>query len=694
MSSFRRAFLGNFVGTTAGPMPRMWSDIMDENPAKEKRFKIMHSHHSTPEIVTDDAPVILVGNPNVGKSVLFGALTGRYVNVSNYPGTTVEITRGTLSLNGHPRAVIDTPGINSIIPFSDDERVTQEILLTHGSSTIIQVVDMKNLQRGLLIALELAEAGLPFIINLNMADEAKARGINVDIEQLSETLGIPVTTTVAVRGIGLTELVKHLDSARPGTFTITYDSVIEDALSHIAPYLPKTTMSGRALALMLLTGDNELLHRLIPAESERAAVTAIRQEAEQILAQPLAYAVTCQRMKAVEAIVKAVVVYHQPAGKGFTQTLGHWMVHPVAGWPILAAVLYLIFLFVGVLGAGTLVDLLETRLFGEIVNPWLVQLVETVIPVPLIQEFLVGEYGLITMALTYSLAIVLPIVTTFFLAFSILEDSGYLSRLAVMLNRVFRLMGLNGKAVLPMILGLGCVTMATIATRILETRKERLQVTLLLALGVPCSAQLGVILGMVTGMGMAAIAIWLGVVISTLLAVGYLAAQIIPGQPSDFILELPAVRIPSFGNMVVKTLARLEWYLKEVIPIFVLGTTVLFVLDKTKLLTAIERLLSPIIVSWLNLPVDVTGVFLIGFLRRDYGATGLFAMAREGLLTPLQIVISLVVITLFMPCVANVLMIVKEYGTRTALAVAAFVFPFAFMMGGLLNLVLQRLDVF
>jgi ferrous iron transport protein B len=657
-------------------------------------FKVMRCHSSTPETTVYDSPVILVGNPNVGKSVLFGALTGRYANVSNYPGTTVEITRGTLSLNGQPRPVIDTPGINSIIPFSDDERVTQDILLTQASSTIIQVVDMKNLQRGLLIALELAEAGLPFIINLNMADEAKARGIEVDTKQLSAKLGVPVISTVAVRGIGLAKLVEYLGSACPATFTITYDAVIEDALTRLAIYLPKMSVGSRSLALMLLAGDDDLLHRLLPAEREQSAVRIIRQETEQALGQPLAYTITCQRMNAVEAIIKDVVSYNRPSGKLFTETLGRWMVHPIGGWPILAAVLYLLFLFVGVLGAGFLVDVLETRLFGEIINPWLIWLVETLIPIPLLQEFLVGEYGLITMALTYSLAIVLPIVTTFFLAFSILEDSGYLSRLAVMLDRVFRLMGLNGKAVLPMILGLGCVTMATIATRILETRKERLQVTLLLALGVPCSAQLGVILGMITGLGVTAVVIWLAVVISTLLAVGYLAAQVIPGQQSDFILELPTIRMPSLSNIAIKTLARLEWYLKEVVPIFILGTTILFVLDKVKLLGLIERLLSPIIVTWLNLPVEVTGVFLIGFLRRDYGATGLFAMARDGMLTPLQIVISLVVITLFMPCVANVLMIVKEYGTRTALAVAAFVFPFAFLIGGLLNLVLQRLSIF
>lgn len=297
------------------------------------------------------------------------------------------------------------------------------------------------------------------------------------------------------------------------------------------------------------------------------------------------------------------------------------------------------------------------------------------------------------MAITYSLAIVLPIVGTFFFAFSILEDSGYLPRLAVMLNRAFQWIGLNGKAVLPMILGLGCTTMATVTTRILETRKERLQVTLLLALGVPCSAQLGVMLGMIADLGTTATVIWGSVVMSTLLAVGYLANQVIPGQKSDFIFELPPMRVPSLSNILMKTLVRLEWYLKEVIPIFVLGTAILFILDKISLLYFIEQALAPLITGWLNLPIEVTGAFLIGFLRRDYGAAGLFALSRDGLMSPLQILVSLVVITLFMPCVANVLMIVKEYGVKFAIAVAAFVFPFAIVVGGLLNLVLRYFNI-
>jgi ferrous iron transport protein B len=488
-------------------------------------------------------------------------------------------------------------------------------------------------------------------------------------------------------------LVHSLGAARPAACRVTYAPAIEAGITRLEPYLPQTNLSPRSLALMALAGDSDLLNQLKLPAAEQAAIRTICQEVEQQLGQPVAYALNRQRLQTVDRLLQEVMQQRE-VRPSLTQILGRWTAHPIAGWPILALVLYLIYLFVGRLGAGTLVDLLEVKLFKELVNPWAARLIETLIPIPLIQEFLVGDYGLITMALTYSLAIVLPIVGTFFLAFSILEDSGYLPRLAVMLNRAFRTMGLNGKAVLPMILGLGCVTMATVTTRILETRKERLLVTLLLALGVPCSAQLGVILGMIADLGPAATLIWLGTVLATLLAVGYLAAKIIPGQESDFIMELPPMRIPSLGNLLMKTLTRLEWYLKEVIPVFVLGTAALFVIDKIGLLRLLERWLTPFIVDWLNLPTEVTGVLLIGFLRRDYGAAGLFALARDGLMDPLQILVSLVIITLFVPCIASMLMIIKEYGLRVALGVIAFVFPFAFAVGGLLNLILAPLNLF
>jgi ferrous iron transport protein B len=258
-----------------------------------------------------------------------------------------------------------------------------------------------------------------------------------------------------------------------------------------------------------------------------------------------------------------------------------------------------------------------------------------------------------------------------------------------MADRVFKAMGLNGKAVLPMVLGLGCDTMATITTRMLETKKDRVLVTLLLALGVPCSAQLGVVLGMLAGLDARATLIWVGVIVLVLLTVGWLASQAIPGSRSDFIVELPPLRLPAVSHLFVKTFARIEWYLKEVLPLFVLGTAILFALSEMGALTWLERIAEPLIVNGLGLPPIATEAFLIGFLRRDYGAAGFFIMARQGLLTPNQVLVALVTITLFVPCIANFFVMVKERGTKTALAITAFIFPFAFLVGGLLNWVLK-----
>ena len=367
------------------------------------------------------------------------------------------------------------------------------------------------------------------------------------------------------------------------------------------------------------------------------------------------------------------------------------------------------------------VDLLETKVFAAHLGPWAMQAVDAVLRFPhqhafedgvrlpaytlttnldsgqqvlrFFHDLLVGAYGQITMALSYAIALILPIVTTFFLAFGLLEDSGYLPRLAVMVNRLFRSIGLNGKAVLPMVLGLGCDTMATLTARILETKKERIIVTLLLALGVPCSAQLGVILGMIRSLSLGATLVWAGCVLGTMLAVGWLAARLIPGSSSDFILELPPIRRPQLGNLVVKTLARIEWYLREAVPLFLLGTLVLFAADRLHVLGAVQRAASPLVQGVLGLPARATDAFLIGFLRRDYGAAGLYDMAREGLLNPVQVVVSMVTITLFVPCIANFFIMIKERGLRMALALTAVIVPMAFLVGGALNFGLRALGV-
>jgi ferrous iron transport protein B len=337
-----------------------------------------------------------------------------------------------------------------------------------------------------------------------------------------------------------------------------------------------------------------------------------------------------------------------------------------------------------VLGAQTLVELIEDGLFGRLINPWAASLASH-LPSRLLQDFLVGEYGLVTMGLTYALAIVLPVVTTFFMVFGFLEDSGYLPRLAIFSDRLFRAMGLNGKAVLPMVLGLGCDTMATMTTRILHTPKERLIAIVLLALGVPCSAQLATIMGILGGISFAALATLFGVVVTQILVVGFLAARVLPGDRSEFALELPPMRLPQWRNLLRKTGLRIRWYLGEAVPLFLIGTALLFALDRVGALVVLARTAEPVVSGWLGLPAKAAEVFVMGFLRRDYGAAGLFDMARSDALTGVQSVVALTVMTLFVPCVANLLMIVKERGPRAALAILGFVTTVAILTGTVLN---------
>jgi ferrous iron transport protein B len=594
--------------------------------------------------------VILLGNPNVGKSVLFNALTGLRATVSNYPGTTVEVTRGRLA--GTDTEVIDSPGLNSILPLSEDERVTWDLVrATRGEpgAVVVQVADAKNLRRALLLTLQLGQLEVPSVLVLNMSDEAEARGIRIDQEGLEDALGIPVRTTVATRGLGVEEVQTALAAAR-------------QPRNHLP--LPED-VAGPALDL-LTNGESD------PAEP---AFQARYHEAL------LAHADRLARRFATEA---------EPASKALSRRLGRLAVHPVWGWPILVAVLVGLYEFVGVFGAGTLVDLFETEVFEGHLSPWATALFDPVPWAP-VRDLFVGEYGLITMGLSYGLAIVLPIVATFFTAFAILEDSGYLPRLAVMSDRVFRVMGLNGKAVLPMVLGLGCDTMATLTTRILPTRKERLLATLLLALGIPCSAQLGVILAMLAVVPLPAAAIWFVAVAGVMMTVGWLAARVLPGDRGDFVVELPPMRLPALGNVLSKTVARVEWYLKEALPLFLLGTFVLFSLDRLRLLDGVVRAGKPLVTGVLGLPAEASSAFLIGFLRRDFAATRLFEMSRAGGLDVVQLVVAMVTITLFIPCIANVFIIAKERGWKTAAAIAAFIFPVAFAVGGLVRVLMLGL---
>ncbi len=653
----------------------------------------MSQCHQVETKISGKKRILLLGNPNVGKSVIFYHLTGRYATVSNYPGTTVAVASGRANFD-EGSTIIDSPGVNNLIPRSEDEKVARDLLLEHTKTVLIQVADAKNLKRALLLSAQLAEAEVPFLLALNMADEAEKKGIMINEKELSRALGVPVVLTVATQGQGINQLKEKVKEARPGSFQVRHDDVLEEAISSIERLLPSLPIARRSLAIMLLSGDPELekwLSQYLSAE----LLKTIRKKSVDLrsrYAKSIAYIVNRRRMQEIEKIVAQVAMVKKGGGSPIAELIGELSVHPVVGIPILLLVLYFFYLVVGVFGAGTVVEFVEGVLFGEYINPaatWLFSLA----PTALLKDLMVGEYGLITIGVTYAVAIILPVVGFFFICFSLLEDIGYLPRLAVMANALLRHIGLSGKAVLPLILGLGCDTMATLTTRTLESKRERLLVTLLLALAIPCSAQMAVILALMAGISGKATILFFSLILINLLIVGYLASKVIPGQRSDFVLEMPPIRLPQPSNVMIKTLSRMEWYFKEAVPLFLLGTLILFILDKIGFLLSLERAGAPLVQQWLGLPAAATGAFIMGFLRRDYGAAGFFRLNELGLLDVNQIIISLVVITLFVPCIAQFFIMIKERGLKITLAIVAFIFPYSFFVGGVLNFILRTLGV-
>jgi len=379
----------------------------------------------------------------------------------------------------------------------------------------------------------------------------------------------------------------------------------------------------------------------------------------------------------VRRILRAIG-YAEPVRHRALRRIDALVMHPVAGLAILATLLFLMFQAV-FSWAAVPMDMIE----GSIAA--LGQLIQQTLPDGPLRSLLVD--GIV--AGIGSVLVFLPQILILFFFILLLEDSGYLPRLAVLSDRLFKRMGLNGKAFLPMVLGIGCVTMATMTTRILNSKKERLLASILLALGIPCSAQLGVILGIISGISPLATLVVFGTVGAQVFLAGHLLSRILPGKRSDFVLEIPPIRTPLWRNIFKKTTLRVKWFLREALPLFVLGTLILFTLDRLNLLSRMVRAVEPVVTGLLSLPSQTAMVFFLGFLRRDYGAAGLFDMARNNALTPVQIVVSLTVMTLFVPCVANFFVLIKEQGTRSALLITGLISVYAILVGAVLNLILN-----
>ncbi len=481
---------------------------------------------------------------------------------------------------------------------------------------------------------------------------------------------------------------------RPNSTKLKYDKLLESALTSIGNLLKGDYgISKRTISLLLLQGDTQVERQVRKQEGPRyTAIQGIVAKTRANYSQPLSYIIALRQQQEARRILSTAMTSVEKPRQGFAEKLSRAMMHPITGSLILLAVLYFgLYQFVGVLGAGTLVDFIEGTVFGEWLNPWATNLITSIIPFKILQDLFVGEYGVITMGLSYAFAIIFPIVGTFFIVFSIIEDSGYLPRLAMLIDRVLKGIGLSGRAVIPLVLGFGCDTMATIVTRTQETKRERVITTLLLALAIPCSAQLGVIFAILSGSGLALL-IWVGVVALVLLLVGYLAAKVIPGERASFYMEVPPLRLPKISNVLVKTYTRLQWYFTEVLPIFIAASILLWAGKLTGVFDLIISGLEPV-VEFIGLPPEASVAFLYGFFRRDFGAAGLYELHSSGVLLGIPLVVAAVTLTLFIPCIAQFSVMLKERGIKTALAIALFIFPFAFLVGFILNLILTTLGV-
>lgn len=639
-----------------------------------------------------DKRILIVGNPNVGKSVIFNKLTGVYVTVSNYPGTTVEITRGQTSLPG-PVEVVDTPGLYSLMPITDEEKVARKVLLANPGGVILQVVDARNLARMLPLTFGLVRAGFRLVLAVNMLDEAIREGFTLNLDLLANRLGIPVIGMVATKGEGLSELRETLARALidPGlgrsSFRPELSSTLTEKLTLLTGQLAgEYPLRREAIAALLLKGDSEIQGL---ARKKENPTRWRRIQTELLTENPdynwgTSYQLATEEHEAAEKLLHGVIIRLHSQAWHWRDWLSMLTADPWTGLPIMLAVVYLgLYLFVGRFGAGVMVDLLDTGLFRKILIPASEALIGTVVPSPFWQSLFIGDYGIVTLGVRYAVAIILPIVGCFFFFFSLLEDSGYLPRLALLMDRTCKRLGLNGRAVIPLVLGLGCDTMATMTTRILETKRERIIATFLLALAVPCSAQLGVILALLSAYP-GAVLVWAAIVLFVLILAGHLLDRFLPGRPPLFYMEVPPLRLPRLSNILVKTFSRMQWYFLEILPIFI-GVSVAIWLGRiVGFFQGALRLLEPLM-GLLGLPKEAAVAFLFGFFRRDYGAAGLFDLASSGALSLRNLVTAAVTLTLFLPCVAQFAVMWKERGPIVSLLTVAVIIPVAFGTGFLVN---------
>jgi ferrous iron transport protein B len=703
--------------------------------------------------------ILLIGNPNVGKSAVFQALSGEYVEVSNYPGTTVELSQASFSDN---QVLIDTPGVYGISAFNDEERITKEaVQKLEPEDIVLNVISAITLKRDLFLTLHLIDLKIPFILVINQIDEARKKKIELKVEKLEKILGLEVFTVSALTGEGITELKERLQKD------------IQPKLGNSSPELA-AQISKIQLSKMHLLESDSISKRDEKDLSQEIALNSfdklmLLEEDSQTLEKysrkrysyPSNYPnglwnkqkIYTKRRERVDRLIDGIVQeVHQESP--LHNQLNAFLIHPFWGTCFAICVsFFFLYQVLGVWVAGDLVNLIEKEGFEKYWNPNIQKLVAQVVPVEMqvlkdgeahsyvferglianqnnkqkdineltknmgkdssikyvfspadlidkpgertelkqtiwssIGTILAGKYGLLTLTITYLLGVLLPLVWFFYLSWALFEDSGYLPRLSVLADGFFRKIGLNGRGIIPLVLGLGCVTMAMVTTRLMTNKREQLIMMILLAIAVPCSAQLALIQGLLVKMGgLNGWLIWVGVILSVLCLCGFLANKLLPGIPTPLIMDLPPLRIPRLNNLILKANQKSWFFLKESGIAFFWASAAITIFQVTGILHLIIEGLKPLISGILHLPKEVALSFLLGMVRRDFGAFGLLDLP----LNNIQIVTACVTLTLFVPCIATLGVMIRERNAKTAFGIWFLSWFIGFGVGGLLTRVLE-----
>ena len=566
--------------------------------------------------------ILLVGNPNVGKSVIFSRLTGARVIISNYPGTTVEFTQGFLKIGNEKAVIMDVPGTYTLEPTSKAEEVAVQML--KGGDLVVNIVDATNLERNLCLTLELLERNIPIIVVLNIWDDTKHRGIEIDVKKLEQILGVPVVPTCGLTGEGIHQLVVRLHEARKSP------------------------------------------------QQERSDL---------------------QRWQEIGKIVEEVQKLHH-RHHSFLENLADLSIKPLSGIPIALVIIFISFQIIRFVGEGLISNLFEP-MFENFWLPLMGRLSLFLGRSGFLHDILIGRlfsgeidfgqsFGLLTTGLFVPLAMVLPYIFSFYLVLGLLEDFGYLPRLAVLVDNIMHRLGLHGYAIISMILGLGCNVPGALATRLLEGRREKFIAATLLAIAVPCMAQIAMIVGLVGNRGGGYVVIVFSVLILLWFILGRILHRVLKGESPALTLEIPPYRIPQVLAVTKKLWMRTEAFLISAVPYVLLGILAVNILYALKIIDFLAKVFSPVLSGLWGLPSEVICALLVGFLRKDV-AIGMLGPLS---LTAKQLVISSTILAIYFPCVATFIVLVRELGVKDMLRSAVVMLSVALIIGGLLNLIL------